>query len=355
MDFSKQLLNWYSAHQRNLPWRQDKDPYRVWLSEVMLQQTRVAQAIDYFEAFTRAFPQVEALADASEEEVLKLWQGLGYYSRARNMHATAKQVTHQFNGVFPQTVGELLQLKGIGPYTARAISSICFNTPVAVVDGNVYRVLSRYTGGDLPIDSTSGIKHFAELAQSFLIHTDPGGYNQAIMEFGATMCTPKKPQCAECPVQSSCVAYATGTVAERPKKSPKKPPQALWIHYLVAVDPMGNTLMLPRKGGGIWAGLYTFPSLERPSAELAEGSVLLEAQKIWPDQVGQVTLLHEAPVVHRLTHRLIRAFFWRVELHRALAGGYSPSAAQNLPMPVLMAEWFSAQKNPYFWDSNYTP
>ncbi|HCD22419.1 MAG TPA: A/G-specific adenine glycosylase [Flavobacteriaceae bacterium] len=355
MDFSKQLLNWYHVHQRELPWRQNKDPYRVWLSEVMLQQTRVAQAIDYFESFTRAYPTVADLAHAPEEAILKLWQGLGYYSRARNMHATAKQVTDKFNGVFPQTTEELMKLKGIGPYTARAVSSICFDSPVAVVDGNVYRVLARYTGGDLPIDSSQGVRHFAELAQRFLIQTDPGTYNQAIMEFGATVCTPKNTLCAQCPVQAGCVAYATGTVAELPKKSPKKPPQPLWIHYLVPVDPLGNTLLTQRKGLGIWEGLYTFFAIEQQSEGMDQKRIEAEVPLIWPGQTGAVSLLNTEPVVHRLSHRLIRAHFWRVAVKNSLPGGYTPTEAEKLPMPVLMAEWFGAQKNPYFWDSNYTP
>ena len=200
MDFSKVLINWYLKNNRELPWRKTKNPYHIWLSEIMLQQTRVAQGLPYYLKFTEAFPTVFDLANADESYVLKLWQGLGYYSRARNLHFTAKYIAEELNGVFPNTYKGLLKLKGVGDYTASAIASICYSEPTAVVDGNVYRVLSRYYGIDTPINSTKGIKDFKELAQQILDKENIGAYNQAIMDFGAIQCKPKSPNCGECPL-----------------------------------------------------------------------------------------------------------------------------------------------------------
>jgi len=206
MSFSKKILQWYAQNKRDLPWRKTRDPYRIWLSEIMLQQTRVAQGIPYYHRFIKSFPKVEDLAAASEEEVLKLWQGLGYYSRARNLHATAKLISEEYQGKFPSTYKELIKLKGVGDYTASAIASICFDAPEAVVDGNVYRVLARYFGVNTPINSAAGISYFKELAQSVMDSAEIRDYNQGIMEFGAIQCAPKKPYCLHCPLNDSCLA-----------------------------------------------------------------------------------------------------------------------------------------------------
>ena len=221
MILSEKLIYWYLQNKRELPWRKTKDPYRVWLSEIMLQQTRVAQGLPYFLKFTKAFPTVFDLAKADESEVLKLWQGLGYYSRARNLHFTAKYIAEELNGMFPENYKGLLQLKGVGDYTASAIASICYDEPVAVVDGNVYRVLSRYFGIATPINSTKGIKEFKELAQTLIDASQPGVYNQAIMDFGALHCKPQNPLCNECPVSDSCVALAKNSIKELPVKERK--------------------------------------------------------------------------------------------------------------------------------------
>jgi len=221
MQFYNTLIYWYLHNKRDLPWRKSKNPYYVWLSEIILQQTRVAQGLPYFLNFTKAFPTVFDLAEAKENTVLKLWQGLGYYSRARNLHFSAKYIKNELNGIFPTTYKDLLKLKGVGDYTASAIASICFNEPTAVVDGNVYRVLSRYFGIKTPINSTEGIKEFKKLAQT-LIHTkDPGTYNQAIMDFGATLCKPKNPLCNECPFANSCVSLEKNLINELPIKEKK--------------------------------------------------------------------------------------------------------------------------------------
>lgn len=262
MSLSKQLIFWYLQNKRELPWRKTKDPYRVWLSEIMLQQTRVAQGLPYFLKFTEAFPTVFDLAKAEESEVLKLWQGLGYYSRARNLHFTAKYISEELEGVFPKSYKELLQLKGVGDYTASAIASICYDESFAVVDGNVYRVLSRYFGVATSINSTKGIKEFKELAQTVIDETQPGVYNQAIMDFGALHCKPQNPLCDECPLAESCVALANNSVKELPVKEKKIKIKKRYFNYLVPVTEDNQTVLEERVGKGIWQGLYQFPLVE---------------------------------------------------------------------------------------------
>ena len=220
-NFSGVLIHWYSENKRQLPWRETTDPYRIWISEIILQQTRVVQGLEYFNRFMERFPDVKALAEANEDEVMKYWQGLGYYSRARNLHAAAREIMARFGGKFPETYKEVLSLKGIGEYTAAAICSFAWRQPYAVVDGNVYRVLGRVFGVDTPIDSTAGKKEFAELAQAMLDPERPDLYNQAIMDFGAVQCTPKAPDCMYCPLRERCVAYVSGKVDELPVKAGK--------------------------------------------------------------------------------------------------------------------------------------
>jgi A/G-specific adenine glycosylase len=262
MSFAPKILNWYHEHQRDLPWRQTRDPYRVWLSEIILQQTRVAQGMPYYLSFVETFPTVYDLAEAPEEQVLKLWQGLGYYSRARNLHTTAKMVVSEFDGQFPHTYEELKTLKGVGDYTASAIASFCFDVPEPVVDGNVYRVLSRYFGVDIPINSTEGITYFKELAREVMDAENIRDYNQGIMEFGAIQCAPKKPYCLLCPLQESCVALKENKVDILPIKLNKTKVRNRYFNYLVWLDGNGNTVLEQRKGKGIWQNLYQFPLLE---------------------------------------------------------------------------------------------
>ena len=226
------LLDWYAREGRDLPWRRTRDPYCIWLSEVILQQTRVAQGMEYYLRFTERFPDVASLAAAPVDEVLKLWQGLGYYSRARNLHAAARQVVECFGGRFPVALDEVRSLRGVGDYTAAAICSAAYDAPCAVVDGNVYRVLARLFDLDAPIDSTAGKRSFAELAQSQLDTAHPGRYNQAIMDFGALQCTPSSPRCEACPLAGRCLALAAGTVAARPVKQSKTKVRDRWFNYL---------------------------------------------------------------------------------------------------------------------------
>ena len=262
MNFNQTLTHWYSDNKRSLPWRKTKDPYFIWLSEIILQQTRVDQGLPYYESFVASFPTVFELANATEEHVLKLWQGLGYYSRARNLHFTAKHIVSEFNGEFPNTYDELIKLKGVGDYTASAIASICFNEPTAVVDGNVYRVLARYFGIDTPINSTKGIKEFKALAQNLLPKQLVGDYNQAIMEFGARQCKPANPNCDVCPLNNSCLSLAKGRVDKLPVKLKKTKITKKYFNFLVFVSNDEKTILEQRTKNGIWKNLYQFPLIE---------------------------------------------------------------------------------------------
>jgi A/G-specific adenine glycosylase len=302
MNFSDRILSWYHIHKRELPWRKTRDPYRVWLSEIMLQQTRVVQGLPYYMKFTEHFPKVGDLAAASEEEVLKLWQGLGYYSRARNLHATARTIASKFGGHFPDTYQELLKLKGVGPYTAAAIASICYGLPHPVVDGNVYRVLSRYFGVELPINSPEGVRYFADLAMEVIDRERPGEYNQGLMEFGALQCVPQNPDCKACPLSGSCEAYARNLVSDLPKKLPKKKVRERIFNYFMPVDPLFRTLLVKRKGKGIWQGLFEFPLIET-EREISDAEIgkLLQTGRFSDLSAPQsVVRFNAKPLVHKL-------------------------------------------------------
>ena len=261
MVFSDEIILWYNQNKRDLPWRTTSSPYKIWLSEIILQQTRVNQGLPYYYNFLEKFPAIEDLAAAEEQEVLKLWQGLGYYSRARNMHKAAKQIAFDLKGEFPTNKKKLLDLKGVGEYTASAIASFCFNEAAAVVDGNVYRVISRFFGLDTPIDSTEGKKMFNAIAHEQLNSEQPALHNQAIMEFGALQCIPKKPQCINCPLQHECYALKNKLVDKLPKKSKKIKQKSRFFYYLdLRYDSL--TYLIKRGKKDIWENLYEFPMIE---------------------------------------------------------------------------------------------
>ena len=310
--FTSNLLTWYAEHKRDLPWRHTKDPYTVWLSEVILQQTRVAQGLPYYKRFVEQYPTVQHLADASEDEVLKLWQGLGYYSRARNLHKAAKEVTQQHKGIFPNNFKKLIALPGIGPYTASAIASICFDETTAVVDGNVYRVLARYFDEETPINQPLGVRLFQELAQSLLATKNPGAYNQAIMEFGALQCTPKLPLCTSCPLENKCQSRANNTIALRPQKIKSKPVKNRFFHYLIPFDNRQNTLLNRREGKDIWHGLYEFPLVEADHM-LTEKE--LKSHSNLPNWMAAATWIkfEDDAMTHKLSHQTLHTHFWILE------------------------------------------
>lgn len=259
--FSPILLQWYEQNKRELPWRNTVDPYAIWLSEIILQQTRIDQGLAYYLRFIKAFPTIKEFAAASEDKILKLWQGLGYYSRARNMHITAKTIINEYNGKFPADYQKLLSLKGIGEYTASAIASIAFNLPYATVDGNVFRVLSRQFGIDTPINSSKGKKEFTILANQLLDKTQPGNFNQALMEFGAIYCTPRNAACDNCPINETCIAYKSNTVPAFPVKAGKVKIKTRYFNYFI-IEHDNTTFLVKRTGNDIWRNLYEFPLVE---------------------------------------------------------------------------------------------
>lgn len=322
MDFNA-LIDWYIENHRPLPWRETRDPYRIWLSEVILQQTRVAQGLEYYLRFVERFPTAVDLAGADEDEVLKLWQGLGYYSRARNLHAAARQVAERHGGVFPTDYAAVRALRGVGDYTAAAIVSFSTDAPYAVVDGNVYRVASRLLDIDTPIDTTAGRKEFAAAAQRLLeefLETvgrkgeGAGRYNQAVMELGALVCTPRSPQCEACPLGTACLARRNGTVAERPVKQGRTVQTPRWFNYLHLVDRQGRTVVCRREGNDIWRGLYEFPLVE------TEGECDFDALPLPVDGTDWVWRGAVRMPKHVLSHRIIHATFHRIELPDLTAG-----------------------------------
>jgi len=348
MMFSKIILLWYSENKRSLPWRNTTDPYRIWLSEIMLQQTRVAQGTPYYIKFIEEFPTVYDLADASEEKVLKLWQGLGYYSRARNLHFTANKIVEEYNGNFPDTYEELLKLKGVGDYTASAIASISYNRPEPVVDGNVYRVLSRYFGVDMPINASEGITYFKNLARNVLSSENIRDYNQGIMEFGAIQCAPKKPLCLSCPLNETCVALHTNSIDKYPVKLKKAKVKRRFFNYLVVLDEDRNTHLIKRSGKDIWQNLYEFPLLEA-----REEIGLKEVKQRLPEilTLEEPPLIYESSdktIVHKLSHQHLYTKFWIVKTSDSLADGLSPAELDKFPVPVLIADFIKTLKNSYF-------
>ena len=311
------LINWYAQNHRDLPWRHNPTPYQVWLSEIILQQTRVSQGTDYYLRFIGKWPTVADLAKASEEEVLKMWQGLGYYSRARNLHKCAQQIMEQHEGQFPADFEQLRKLQGIGDYTAAAIASIAFNQPHAVVDGNVYRVLARLYDIDTPININEGKKTFAQLADNLLNNKHPGLHNQAMMEFGALHCTPKNPNCLLCPLQAQCFAFAHQTVMQRPVKLSKLKVSTSFFNYIV-FRINGSVYLHKRSGNDIWKNLYDFPCIEAPKPmSIDEVLASKEFQQLLDNKPFTITKL--SPVfTHKLTHRTILAQFIEIKLEQKL-------------------------------------
>mgnify|MGYP005989930539 CR=1 FL=1 len=342
MKFYNTLIYWYLQNNRDLPWRKTQNPYFIWLSEIMLQQTRVAQGLSYYLKFTATFPTVFDLAKADESTVLKMWQGLGYYSRARNLHFTAKHIVNELNGEFPTTFNEIIKLKGIGDYTASAIASICFKEPTAVVDGNVYRVLSRYFGINTPINSSAGIKEFKQIAQSLIDESQPGTYNQAIMDFGALHCKPQNPLCETCPFSDSCVALEKKLIKELPVKEKKIKVRKRYFNFLAVKTFDNKTILSERKGKGIWQGLYQFPLIEsEKNINKSELVALEEFSNLFPNETT-ISLFNKKEIVHKLSHQHLYTQFWVVETKSSSEAKINWSEIENYPVPVLIANFIDA-------------
>lgn len=307
-EFSRILRDWYRKNGRNLPWRTTRDPYKIWLSEIILQQTRVDQGLPYYLRFIEAFPRIEQLAAAPEDQVLRLWQGLGYYSRARNLQSAAKQVVSEFNGQFPADFLSIKSLKGIGDYTASAIASFAFDLPHPVLDGNVYRFLSRFAGIDTAIDSTDGKKAFASLAAELFDPQHAAEHNQAMMEMGALVCKPANPNCDECPFSMACHAYIYGKTADLPVKGKKTKVRKRYLHYFL-LSHQGSFLIRKRSSKDIWTGLYELPLLE---TEQPISDPDPELQQLLPDiryrHIGKMVHLK-----HLLSHQELQVRFWHLE------------------------------------------
>jgi len=340
-------LEWYPRHRRDLPWRHTRDPYAIWLSEVILQQTRVKQGLPYYYTYINTYPTVQDLAAAPEDEVLRHWQGLGYYSRARNMHHTAQQVVREYNGQFPETYAELLKLRGVGQYTAAAIASFAFDEKVAVLDGNVFRVLARVFGLTQDIAAPASRRVFQVLADQLIPAETPAEFNQAIMEFGAIQCTPVNPDCLFCPLQSHCYAFQHGMVNELPIKSKAKAARTRYFHYLVLRH--ADTIYMRKRGPkDIWEGLYDFVLTEKDAAELSAVELLAVVEKLG----GQLATNHaEEPVQamrHILSHQKVEAKFHPVRLHEPLSAealkssglaAFTIAQTDSLPKSIMIANF----------------
>lgn len=343
MDFYTQLKRWYIANKRDLPWRHTRNPYPIWLSEIILQQTRVAQGLPYYNRFIEAFPTVFDLASADEEQVLKLWQGLGYYSRARNMHATAKQLVAEYNGVFPKTAAALKKLKGIGDYTAAAIASFGYDEKIPVVDGNVFRVLSRIFLLDTDIAASGAKNEFATLSLSLMPEQEAALYNQAIMEFGALQCVPKNPDCLSCVFQNSCLAFRQNRVDTLPVKNKKTKVTVRYFNYLVFEDDHGRTLVQKRSEKGIWHNLYEFPLVETQESVSVE-SVRDMIQKEYQDFLIESVSWQEPEYIHKLSHQTLFIRFFRIKAQKLPNNALTFSAIHQFPFPIVIAKFLEKNK-----------
>lgn len=350
-DFSGRLAQWYASNQRHLPWRETSDPYAIWLSEIILQQTRVDQGMAYYQRFINQWPDVFSLAEATEQEVLKLWQGLGYYSRARNLHATAKMIVKQHNGFFPSDFDSISKLKGIGPYTAAAIASIAFGLPYPVIDGNVYRFLSRLFGLTEPVNSGSGRKKLNLLLNELIDRSQPGAFNQGLMEFGALQCRPQTPDCISCIFQTQCHAFQNRQVGTLPVRAAKTKVKQRHFNYIIATWEQEHELMTmvcKRWQEDIWKGLFEFPLIE------TDGDVPFEfliGTPLWQQFFSeQLFTLHKQSAVqkHVLTHQKIYARFFHLHFNGPLASPaennvflISHNTLGNFPLPRLIDRYLT--------------
>ena len=348
--FRKKLLHWHhTENKRQLPWKQEKDVYRIWLSEIILQQTRAGQGLKYYERFIQTYPTIQSLANAPIEDVYKLWEGLGYYNRCRNLHATAQKIAVELNGNFPNTYDAILELKGVGPYTAAAISSFGFGLPYAVVDGNVFRVLSRVFGIETATDGTIGKKQFQELAQQCLDTNDPAAYNQAIMDFGATVCKPDLPECGSCIMKKQCVAFQTERVNELPVKEKQTKIRSRWFRFYI-LEHDGLFAVQKRTGKDVWSNLYEFPNTEFASEKewkKTAGTVFetwLKEKKI-TQKATQISITK--PIKQQLSHQTIYATAALLQLKgkAVIKNDWEWKTArqlQQLPFPKLLNDFLKA-------------
>lgn len=346
MLFSNSLIHWYLNNKRDLPWRNTNNPYNIWLSEIMLQQTRVAQGMPYYLDFITTFPTVFDLANSPEEKVLKHWQGLGYYSRARNLHFTAQYVANELKGEFPNNYKELLKLKGIGEYTAAAIASFSFNEVVPVVDGNVFRVLSRYFDIETDISLASAKKEFSELALELMPKNDPATFNQAMMEFGALQCVPKNPDCSNCIFNNSCAALQKKKVQNLPVKLKKTKISYRFFNYIVFEDNQLNTLIQKRDQKGIWHNLYEFPLIETErELDLDEASELISNKYQSEYEITRISNWNTKGQIHKLSHQHLNINFWKVKVKGEILGALNGETIKEFPFPKVIFNFIEEEYN----------
>ena len=344
---SKILQEWFAVHKRDLPWRDTKDPYLIWISEIILQQTRVIQGLEYYNRFIERFPDVRSLAEAEQIEVLKYWQGLGYYSRARNLHEAAKDIFRRLNGIFPNRYNDVLALKGIGGYTAAAILSFAWNQPYPVVDGNVYRVLGRLFALDTPIDTGKGKKEYLELATLLMPPDQAGIHNQAIMEFGALQCIPQNPDCQSCPFVAQCLGYASGNLQQYPVKQNKTKIRNRYLHYFF-IRLGANTYIHRRSGKDIWEGLYEFPLIEtKAPADFIDLKADIAFRQLFESSCQPVFFPETRQTKHILTHQILHATFYHVEIQAESAAlkkylKIPLSAFDEYPFPKLISVFLNS-------------
>ena len=342
MIFSQTLMNWYEINSRNLPWKKTKNPYNIWLSEIILQQTRIEQGLPYYIKFIKAFPTIHDLAKSKEENIYKLWQGLGYYSRAQNLHLTAKRIVNEYNGVFPNSHEELKTLRGIGDYTASAIASICFDLPEAVVDGNVFRFLSRFFGIKTPINSKKGFNVFKIKANKLIKGQSPGDFNQALMDFGSIQCKPRSPNCEDCVFSTKCYALKNKKVELYPVKTNKLKIKTRYFNYLVFHNSKNQTVLEQINLKGIWHKLYQFPMIESEET-LKEPTD--EFQKIIAKYSNETAIIinpiFETPIKHKLSHQKLIIQFWKVKLSNNSILPIEKKRVFSFPVPIVIEKFMT--------------
>lgn len=313
MSITENLLFWYKNNKRNLPWRNTKNPYHIWISEVILQQTRITQGIDYYHNFINKFPDIHSLANTDEENVLKIWQGLGYYSRARNLHFAAKQIVNERNGIFPNEYAKILKLKGIGEYSAGAIASISFNLPFPAIDGNVQRLISRIYGIEEPINSKDGKNKIYYIVNELIDKSKPGDFNQSLIELGALICKPQNPECPKCPIIEYCFAFKNHKQKDFPQKIKLKKPKSRYLYYLVINQNNTHTYVCKRENDDIWKNLYDFPQIETKE-EIKDDNILIEKIKNMITTDSLIINKIHLPVKHQLTHQTLYSTFIEVSI-----------------------------------------
>ena len=338
MNWTHILLDWFQKNKRDFIWRKSKDPYNIWISEIILQQTRAAQGLPYYKKFIHVFPDLPTLALASQDEVLKLWQGLGYYSRAINLHSTAQYIFYECDGKFPKTFDEIINLKGIGDYTASAITSICYNLPEAVVDGNVYRFLSRFFGISTPINTNNAHRQFKKKATELMDYDNPGEFNQAMMEFGAIQCKPKKPLCFKCPFIDNCVAHKYKKIDLFPVKKKKTELKIRYLNYFLIQDKNQKILLEKRKEKDIWENLFQFPLIESPKLENKKEELLFQIKSKYNFKIKfeKLELWNSLPIIQKLSHQKLYIFFWILNSNKYLKNGISLDDLRNFAMPIVI-------------------